>query len=163
MDIDFRIRAMEARDIKQLADLEGMFFLEPYSTGLWKEELSNSLSRTYLAVDNACRDLEDIVGYVNFWIVLDEAELHRLAVKETHRRRGVAGALLNFMFANLRQTAVKTVRLEVRTTNLQAIAFYRQHGFVTQGRRPGYYGRARGEDALIMERKMEGRPGEGDA
>jgi len=154
---------METRDIKQLEDIEGMCFLEPYSSGLWKEELNNSLSRTYVAVDNARRDLEDIVGYVNFWIVLDEAELHRLAVKETHRRRGVACALLNFMFASLRQTAVKTVRLEVRITNLPAISFYDQHGFVTQGRRTGYYGRARGEDALIMERKMEGRPGKGDA
>ncbi|MBP8979809.1 MAG: ribosomal protein S18-alanine N-acetyltransferase [Syntrophobacterales bacterium] len=154
MDIDLRIRAMEARDIKQLGEIEGMCFLEPYSSGLWKEELCNSLSRTYVAVDNVCKDLEDIVGYVNFWIVLDEAELHRLAVKETHRRRGVAGALLNVMFAGLRQMAVKRVRLEVRTTNLPAIAFYHQHGFVTRGRRTGYYGRARGEDALIMERKM---------
>ncbi len=45
------------------------------------------------------------------------------------------------------------MHLEVGARNAPAIALYEAAGFVTTGRRPGYYAGPRGrEDALVMSR-----------
>ena len=50
---------------------------------------------------------------------------------------------------------VREVILEVRASNLPALALYRQLGFVETGRRPRYY-QAPEEDAILMRLGLEG-------
>jgi ribosomal-protein-alanine N-acetyltransferase len=47
-----------------------------------------------------------------------------------------------------------TIRLEVRASNLTAIRLYQRHGFLTLGRRRGYY-REPEEDALQMQAPVD--------
>ncbi len=78
-----------------------------------------------------------------------EAEVLNLAVAAAHRRRGVATALLDEALRTARQRGAASVWLEVRESNLTAIAFYRRRGFAERGRRRGYYS-SPGEDALVL-------------
>ena len=48
--------------------------------------------------------------------------------------------------------AASTAMLEVRASNMAAVALYEQLGFQHVGRRKGYY--ADGEDALLMNRAL---------
>jgi [ribosomal protein S18]-alanine N-acetyltransferase len=58
---------------------------------------------------------------------------------------------LNELLQKERERHVKRVFLEVRTSNVAAIAFYRLAGFSLIGVRRGYYQNANGsEDALVM-------------
>ncbi len=83
----------------------------------------------------------------------DEAEILNLAVTPEKRRKGEGGSLLKAAIEMFRTRGVSRVFLEVRESNVAAIAFYRKHGFSLAGRREGYY-RERGEAALVMEKKL---------
>jgi ribosomal-protein-alanine N-acetyltransferase len=83
----------------------------------------------------------------------DVADLQRIAVAETHRRRGVAAALLGACDLS----AYGRVVLEVRADNEAALAFYCRHGFTEVSRRRGYY--ADGADAVEMQRPVTDEAG----
>ena len=78
----------------------------------------------------------------------DEAEILTLAVDPSHRRQGLARALLAAVIACLRQAGVQKLLLEVDETNAPARGLYQSLGAVAVGRRPRYY--EHGADADIF-------------
>jgi len=84
-------------------------------------------------------------------VVLDEASLFNIAVDPAWQRRGVGRQLLQHLIDELIKRDVLTLWLEVRASNLPAIALYEQMGFNQVSRRSNYYPTASGrEDALMM-------------
>lgn len=85
-----------------------------------------------------------------------EAELLLVATAPAWRRQGVAGCLIGQTLAGARALGATAVFLEVRDANEAARALYVAHGFITVGRRPGYYGGAGGRryDATTMRRSL---------
>ncbi len=146
---EIRIRPMERGDIAILAELEKECFGEPYTAAVWEQELANTLARTDVAVIAGDGLRTTPVGYINYWIVGEEGQLHRLAVKDAYRGRGIAGRLLRHLLQSLRRSGVATVQLEVRRSNIRAVKLYEKFGFQETGRRRGYYHDA-GEDALLL-------------
>ena len=90
-----------------------------------------------------------IHGYASMWLMVDEAHLTSIAVRETHRRQGIGELLLIFIIDLSVQINAQVVTLEVRASNLVAQALYEKYGFVKVGVRRGYYSED-GEDAIIM-------------
>lgn len=150
MPSKLRIRQMELNDIQAIREIDDRSFPLPYSAGIWERESRNSLSRTLIVVDDRGEGAPELRGYLNFWLILDEAEIHRIAVKEEYRHSGIAGRLLQEMFKVLRDMGIVSVHLEVRQSNHDAIKLYEKFGFMIKGRRKGYY-QETGEDALILE------------
>ena len=67
------------------------------------------------------------------------------------QRRGLGRQLLQHLIDELIKRDVLTLWLEVRASNLPAIALYEQLGFNQVSRRPNYYPTASGrEDAILM-------------
>lgn len=92
-----------------------------------------------------------MAGFAITQIVLDEASLFNIAVDPDFQRRGYARQLLEHLINELAARGVLTLWLEVRESNLPAIALYEQLGFNQVSRRPRYYPTATGrEDALLM-------------
>ncbi|NYS30462.1 MULTISPECIES: ribosomal protein S18-alanine N-acetyltransferase [unclassified Pantoea] len=84
-------------------------------------------------------------------VVLDEASLFNIAVDPAFQRRGYGRQLLQHLIDELIKRDVLTLWLEVRASNLPAIALYEQLGFNQVSRRPNYYPTASGrEDAILM-------------
>jgi ribosomal-protein-alanine N-acetyltransferase len=83
------------------------------------------------------------------WLIFDELHINNLAVLPEWRRRGVASALLRHVLAEGAAGGATRATLEVRASNVPAIALYEGFGFVTRGRRPRYYTNP-AEDALIL-------------
>jgi ribosomal-protein-alanine N-acetyltransferase len=76
-----------------------------------------------------------------------------LAVVPGARRQGLGMRLLAGCLAEAAGRGATRMHLEVEAPNAVAIALYEAAGFVTTGRRSGYYaGRQGREDALIMSR-----------
>ena len=60
--------------------------------------------------------------------------------------------MLNLLLERARQGGMSDVLLEVRPSNLHAIALYQSLGFVEVGRRKDYYQAVDGrEDALVLK------------
>jgi ribosomal-protein-alanine N-acetyltransferase len=92
-----------------------------------------------------------IEGAVWYLVVKDEAEIIDIRVGKSYRRKGVGESLLTQSFEKLRQSKIRSVFLEVRSTNAAALALYKKLSFVVMGRRENYYETATGrEDALTM-------------
>ncbi|HEX3853911.1 MAG TPA: ribosomal protein S18-alanine N-acetyltransferase [Polyangiaceae bacterium] len=89
------------------------------------------------------------LAFLLAWSVADELHLLELACHPEHRRRGLARSLLSALVTYAREQRKRLVLLEVRQSNLAALALYESSGFQTTGVRRGYYSDT-GEDALEM-------------
>ena len=99
----------------------------------------------------AISEEEDVQGVVWFSVVESEAEIIDIRVGERFRCTGIGESLLTQSFEKLRQSKIRSVFLEVRSTNAAALALYKKLSFVVMGRRENYYKTATGrEDALTM-------------
>jgi len=92
---------------------------------------------------------QNILGYASMWLMVDEAHLTSIAVRETHRHLGIGELLLISIINLTAQLNAQVVTLEVRHSNLAAQALYEKYGFAKVGIRRGYYSDD-GEDAVIM-------------
>jgi [ribosomal protein S18]-alanine N-acetyltransferase len=88
-----------------------------------------------------------VLGFALVRSVLDECELLLLAVHPLWRGRGVGGTLLADSLATARRRGIKSMNLEVRSSN-NAIKLYENVGFEYVHRRPGYY---RGQDGQLHD------------
>jgi len=117
-------------------------------------EFANSKS-TILVAGPLSPEPWEIWGYIIYWVVAGEMHLLNLAVHPTHRRRGIARALLTAALEEARSQGADVVWLEVRPSNAAALALYQSFGFEEIGVRPGYYS-DNGEDALLYAFSWEG-------
>ena len=75
-----------------------------------------------------------------------------VAVSPDYRRQGIAGELVTRLVEELKSRGNHSLALEVRDSNLGAIALYQKLGFTQVGYRPGYYRNPK-EGALILRKE----------
>lgn len=146
-----RIRAMTPADVDAVLAIEQAVQRFPWTCGNFIDALNSG----YLCcVDD---DGTGIRGYAILMPGVDEAELLNIGVAKTAQRKGLGRTLLNEMLIVARGKNMKRVFLEVRPSNLAAIALYRRSGFTEIGVRHNYYRNDTGsEDALVMAHNLIG-------
>jgi ribosomal-protein-alanine N-acetyltransferase len=92
---------------------------------------------------------ELVTGVVGIWMLPDEAHIVTIAVRESHRRRGIAELLLIRAIDLARARDQGLVTLECRVSNRPALSLYDKYGFRKVGLRPRYYSDNR-EDAYVL-------------
>ena len=97
----------------------------------------------------AAVDGDTLVGYIGVQTVLDEGYINNVAVRPEYRRRGIAAALISLLAERAQAIGLAFMTLEVRESNVPAIALYEKLGFTTVGKRKNYYEKPR-EDAILM-------------
>jgi len=92
-----------------------------------------------------------MAGFVITQVVLDEATLFNIAIHPLWQRRGLGRLLLTALIEQLTARNVVTLWLEVRASNLAALALYEEFGFNEVTVRRNYYPSVNGrEDAIVM-------------
>lgn len=91
----------------------------------------------------------EIVGFLECSIVVDEAELYEIAIKEKFQGLGYSKILMDYFFNFCEERGVRTIFLEVNKINSRAIALYSKLGFKEYFVREKYYG---DNDAILMRR-----------
>ena len=94
---------------------------------------------------------ETLCGIASMYTIAGEGQIMNLAVSENHRRRGIANGLMNELTLYALDKNCDIITLEVAEDNLSAISLYEKCGFVSVGKRNGFYN---GKNALIMEKKL---------
>ncbi len=141
---DLHFRTASPDDLDGIMSIEEACFLTPWPReAIVNELVHNSFSTTVVAVED-----DEVVGFMIFWSVADERHLQNIATAHPHRKRGIARSLTDILIADARNCSA-VITLEVRETNREARGLYDKLGFVTVGKRPGYYADTR-EDALVM-------------
>ena len=91
------------------------------------------------------------VGYAVLMMVLDEVHILNISVVLAHQGRGLGRRLLDHLAAVAKAAGARQMFLEVRPSNMPALALYQRAGFESIGRRKGYYPAVGGrEDGLVM-------------
>jgi ribosomal-protein-alanine N-acetyltransferase len=146
---------MILRDMKE-ADLEGVLAIEravhahPWTPGNFSDALRSKYQcKVYETAER------ELVGYAVMMLAVDEAELLDIAIAAPQQRKGQGRKLLNEMLALARKKEMRRMVLEVRASNVSAIALYRSAGFSDIGLRRDYYPAHNGrEDAILMGRGL---------
>ncbi|XUA18735.1 ribosomal protein S18-alanine N-acetyltransferase [Citrobacter sp. OP27] len=116
----------------------------------WSEQtLASNQGERYLNLQLTVDD--EMAAFAITQIVLDEATLFNIAVDPAYQRRGLGRELLEQVIDEVEKRGVVTLWLEVRASNVAAIALYESLGFNEATIRRNYYPTAEGrEDAIIM-------------
>lgn len=93
--------------------------------------------------------VEYINGFLGLWVMVDEAHIINIAVREAWRGKGLGELLLISGIEMAIQNKAVVATLEVRTSNTPAQALYTKYGFQKVGLRKAYYTDNK-EDAHIM-------------
>lgn len=143
-----QILEMAAVHTAQIAALEGEIFSLPWDEPSIRAELSNPLSLWLVAAEGA-----GVLGYVGSQTCFEDTDILNVAVRPDRRRRGVAEALLRELEQRLYARGSRQITLEVRASNLPALALYGKLGYAEVGLRKGYYEKPR-EDARILQKQL---------
>jgi len=131
---------MNEADVAAVVSIDG-------PTRIGEEQLRAELLRPWARLWVARED-GVVVAFVIAWHVADELHVLNVATREDRRRRGIARHLMEHVVAHARAVRVKHALLEVRRSNVAAIALYRAFGFFAMGVRTRYY--PDDEDAIEM-------------
>jgi [ribosomal protein S18]-alanine N-acetyltransferase len=135
-----------AAELDAIAELERHSFPTPWPRETFEAELSREGARLIVARREG---RATVIGFCNYWIVIDEVHIHSIATHPDHRRAGIGGRLLAHALDEGRALGATAATLEVRRGNAPAIALYQRAGFRGVHVRARYY-QDNGEDALIM-------------
>jgi len=136
-------------DLDAVVRIEEVSFPSPWSRELFEVELKRSMARYFVAD----RDGE-VLGYLGYWEVPQEAHLITLAVSPRARRQGVARAILQFGMEKAKGDGAILATLEVRISNEAGKALYEGAGFRPVAIRKKYY-QDNQEDAVVMIRELD--------
>jgi ribosomal-protein-alanine N-acetyltransferase len=146
--VNVELRRLETRDLDGVEAIERESYPTPWSRSMFDAELRKPSA---LAL-GAFTESGVLVGYAFVSRYVDAWHVMNVAVADSYRRRGIASALLERLFAVTESDPQRGYTLEVRVSNTGAIRLYEQLGFEARGIRRGYYTDNR-EDALIMWRE----------
>ena len=139
-----QLAPMREADLAQVVAIERTIYTHPWTRGNFADALRAGYQ---------CRTLHtgrELIGYLVLMVAAGEAHLLNLSICAAQQRRGHGSALLRQALALAREGAATSLFLEVRPSNLAAIALYARFGFERIALRRGYYPAQAGrEDALV--------------
>lgn len=130
------IRKLEKKDIKRVSEL-GKTLKENFDV-----ENLNELEKILVYEKD-----EKIIGFIDYIKLYETVEILYLVVDIDYRRKGIGTKLIEALLAGV---DIKKGILEVRTSNIPAIALYEKNGFEIVRTIKNYYGGV--EDAYAMEK-----------
>ncbi|NLW91223.1 MAG: ribosomal protein S18-alanine N-acetyltransferase [Syntrophomonadaceae bacterium] len=139
---------MTLMDIDAIIRIENESFTLPWSRESYIGELNNHFAN-YLVVDYE----GDVIAYGGIWVVFEEGHITNVAVDPEYRNAGVGHALMEELERVARQKKATRILLEVRPSNMSALALYRGMGYLDSGLRKGYYS-DNNEDAIVMTKLL---------
>ncbi len=135
--------------VPQVYDIETQCFSKPWSLDAFYNEIEMVSSKFLVACEN-----EEVVGYVNGRLVLDEFYINNIAVRNDKRGNGIGFEIINSLEKDKDIVdRIKFMTLEVRVSNKIAQKLYQKCGFNIVGRRKDFYVKPI-EDAFLMTKYL---------
>jgi ribosomal-protein-alanine N-acetyltransferase len=143
---------MSVEDLEDVLAIERASFPAPWGRRIFLQEIENRNGRALVF-----RLHKNLVGYLCYWMVIDEAHIHTIAVHPDYRTRGLGKSIMRYLDSECLKSGLKKILLEVARRNLTARNLYKRCGFQSIGMRRHYYQSVK-DDALVMEKILESRP-----
>lgn len=135
------IRAVLHKDLKTVYEIERRSFKDPYPLALL-DFLYDVNCKTFLVSEKDGA----VIGYIIASADRDLGHVISIAINPSERKKNIGRAMMSEMLKILKGMGVRTVRLEVRKSNIEAQMFYEFLGFKLSHKIDNYYG---DENALV--------------
>ena len=145
------IREVKISDVGRLTEMENELFADsPWPEKSFRYELyENPFAQMY-----GFEAEGKLVGYVDLWIMYEQAQIANIGVDRRFQKKGIASALMETCIQKAVERGCENLNLEVRVSNQPAISLYEKYGFITAAKRKNYY--ENGEDAYLMVKPLGG-------
>ena len=144
------LRPMQTDDLAAVMQIEPTIYSHPWTRGNFSDSLNSGYS-AWILEDKSLEENSEMIGYALLMLVMDEAHLLNLSIAKTQQKRGLGRYLLEHMLKIAKNHQAINMFLEVRPSNVSAIALYENMGFSEMAVRRGYYPAKDGrEDAVLM-------------
>lgn len=141
---------MEEHDVFQVHQLEVACFSEPWSLESFREIVDCDYVK-FFVVEIADK-IEGICGLRN---IVGEGEITNVAVSQQYRGKKIGTRILEEVFKQGELWGIKEYTLDVRVSNVAAIALYEKVGFVSEGIRKNYYHKPTEDGMVMWKRSIE--------
>ena len=139
------LRPMRQEDLDEVAAIEIAAYEYPWTHAIFRDCLRAGYHCWILA------QTVEIIGYGVLTVAAGEAHVLNLCIGREHQGNGHGKHLMKRLIDLARWHHAERIFLEVRPSNVHAIALYDDLGFNEIGKRPNYYPAKRGrEDAIVM-------------
>lgn len=144
------LRNMQIADLPQILTLEQQLFTSPWNEEQFLYEMTqNPYAHLYVI-----EDMGMIMGYMDYWITFEVAQLANIATAPSFQRKGFARQMMERMIVDCEAALCENITLEVRVDNEAAKTLYERYGFIEVGLRKQYY--EDGCDAFLMIKPLGG-------
>ncbi len=158
MQQTFELRKFQPDDLQGVMQINRVCLPENY-TDFFFMDLHQRFPETFIVAE----ENNELAGYImcrievglsnyGFGGLVKKGHVVSIAVMPTHRRKGVAQALIKRALEGMQYYKAKQCFLEVRVTNDIAISLYKKLGFEVTRTINGYY--SDGEDAYVMTKRL---------
>ena len=139
-----RVRRMTVSDLPSVLKIENQNYQFPWGEDIFKDCFDANYNL------HVCEEMDRVLGYCIVAMGVGEAHILNISVDPAEQGQGIGRKLMEHLIENARGKA-ETIFLEVRPSNIGAIALYKNIGFNEIGIRKGYYPAENGrEDALML-------------
>lgn len=138
---------MQVSDLPDVLTIENDVYPHPWTRGNFLDSLYSGYEAWTLREPSGA-----LTGYFLVMLAVDEAHLLNISVRRDLQGRGVGRMQLDKVVDVAKEKGMTSILLEVRPSNMRALAVYKQYGFEQIGVRKGYYpgdSNTR-EDAIVM-------------
>jgi len=142
------LRPFAPNDIPAVASVVREALRENYTATIYLD-IHKWWREGFLVAEEDSRIVGFVAGISN---APQNARILMLGVLAPCRRRGIGSTLMDAFLQQCALRAMRTVELEVRVSNADAIRFYRRYGFQIAGTLPRFY--TDGEDGYKMIRHL---------
>jgi len=137
---------LDSARIGEVLEMERRIYPFPWTAGNFVDALRSGYSAWTLVADAG-----SLIAYAVAMLAVDEAHLLNLAVDPQRQRLGYGWKMLAWTARTMHEYGARSLLLEVRPSNADALRLYRRYGFEPIGTRRGYYPARWGrEDAIVM-------------
>lgn len=144
------LRPMQIADLDAIMQIEPTIYSHPWTRGNFSDSLNTGYN-AWVLEDRVSANKSEIIGYALMMMVMDEAHLLNLSIAKHRQKQGLGRELLEHMIHIAKRHKSANMFLEVRVSNISAIALYENIGFCEMSVRRGYYPSHNGrEDAVLM-------------
>lgn len=146
---EFSVRPATDEDLSRVSEIERFAYLAPclpWSEAAFRAEIAKDFSHFHVLTDDETDSV--IIGYIVYWLLHDECHILNVAIDPEWRGLGFAVRLVRTAINAAVKREFQRVFLEVRKSNVAAVALYQKLGFFIDHIKPHFY--ENGEDAYFM-------------
>lgn len=139
-------RYAENKDVSDILSLDKENFSNNFKEEFYLDYIKNQ--RVIVAEKE-----KNIIGYIIFNQILNEAEIYKIVVSKDFRNKQIAFKIIDFLLNELKKSDVKKIFLEVRKSNIPAINLYKKCGFIDIREIIDYYSNPK-ENGIMMLKEV---------